>query len=248
MAPALTITDGALPDPLFRRVLAAVRGLGESALRTTYQTTFWFPAGAEPACVVEEAVRELWPCVWAGSAVHQAAEQNGRSPATFTGAAPAGGRGAEWWLSRMRTSNVQVDFHRDRDEKLALRTGRQVHPSRSSVLFLNRCRGGLLAVTEALPNPENESFAPDRLELDLVKPEPNRFVVFDGALTHGVLDAENQVPGRRLRREPALRLAVIINFWAKRPEGTPTFGESRAYPALRKKPRRDRSRVIRAGQ
>ena len=34
--------------------------------------------------------------------------------------------GVEWWLSRMSTHDVRVDFHVDRDEKLALKTGRIV--------------------------------------------------------------------------------------------------------------------------
>ena len=67
---------------------------------------------------------------------------------------------------------------------------------------------------------------------DLVEPRPNRYVWFDGRLTHGVLDAENQLPGRRLPREPRLRLTVAINFWPKRPRGVPRFDERRLYPPL----------------
>jgi hypothetical protein len=194
---------------LFSRLLSAVRGLAESGLRTTYQTTFWFPRGETPSCVVEEAIARVW----------------------LKGAFA----GVEWWLSRMRTSNVQVDFHRDRDEKLALRGGRDVHPARSSVLFLNRCRGGLLAVTREAPNPKNPALAPDVLDFDFAQPAPNRFVWFDGALTHGVLDARNELPGRRLPRENALRLAVIANFWRTRPTNVPLFAESRAYRSLRRR-------------
>lgn len=206
---AVDHVEGALPAALFARLLRAVRGLGESGLRTTYQTTFWLPSSAAPSCVVEEAVAALW--------------------------LPGRYAGAEWWLSRMRTSNVQVDFHRDRDERLALSGGPDVHPARSSVLFLNRCRGGLLAVTAEPPNPKNPAMAPDRLELDFAEPAPNRFVHFDGRLTHGVLDARNQIPGARLPRERSLRLAVIINFWRARPHGVPLFSESRAYRSLRQR-------------
>ena len=49
---------------------------------------------------------------------------------------------------------------------------------------------------------------------------------------HGVLDAENQLPGRRLPRQKALRLAVIVNFWRARPTRLPTFAQSRAYRGL----------------
>jgi hypothetical protein len=47
----------------------------------------------------------------------------------------AGARGVEWWLSRMWTHDVRVDFHRDRDERLALAGGPARHPRLSSVLF-----------------------------------------------------------------------------------------------------------------
>ncbi len=203
---AVTLREGALPPRLFDRLTRAIRRLGEQRLRRTYQTTFWYGFDAAPSNLVEEAIAAL---------PH-----------------PKGVAGAEWWLSRMRTSNVQVDFHRDRDERLALKTGRQVHPLRSSVLFLNHCRGGLLAVTREAPNPDNPAFAPDVLALDLIAPVPNRYVWFDGALTHGVLDAENQLPGRRLPREKRLRLTIAINFWRRRPTEVPRFSERRIYRSL----------------
>lgn len=199
--------DEALGPALFRRLRRAVVGLGEQRLKDTYQTTFWFDFAAAPSNVVEQAIAAL-PF---------------RAP---------GATGAEWWLSRMRTSNVQVDFHRDRDERLARAGGPRRHPLVSSVLFLNRCRGGLLAVTREPPNPRNPALAPDRLDFDLVEPVPNRFVWFDGRLTHGVLDAENQIPGRRLPREPKLRLTIAINHWRARPTGVPRFSERRIYQSL----------------
>lgn len=205
--PRVELLDRALPPRLFDRLLRAVRLLGEQRLRHTYQTTFWFGFDQHATNVVEEAILAL--------------------------PRPRGVAGAEWWLSRMRTSNVQVDFHRDRDERLALRTGRQVHPRVSSVLFLNRCRGGLLAVTAEPPNPDNAAMAPDVLGLDLIEPRPNRFVRFDGRLTHGVLDAQNQLPGRRLPREPKLRLTIAINFWSRRPTEVPRFSERRLYASLK---------------
>jgi hypothetical protein len=201
--------DPALEPSLFAKLLRGVRSVGSERLRTTYQTTFWFDFG-EPRCWPEEVALRLRSCLPAGKKVV----------------------GVEWWLSRMRTTDVRVDFHQDRDERLALRTGKLVHPRWSSVLFLNRCQGGLLALTDAKPNPENPSDAPDRLDFDLVAPAPNRFVVFDGRLTHGVLDAKNQIPERRLPGRPPLRLTAIFNWWHRRPEETPTWSEAGVYRAL----------------
>jgi hypothetical protein len=132
----------------------------------------------------------------------------------------------------MRTSNVQVDFHRDRDEALALRTGRVVHPTYSSVLFLNRCQGGLLAVTPRLPCEANPACAPQKLDFQLIRPHPNRYALFSGRLTHGVLDARNEIPLRRLPREPDLRLAVAINYWIRPPTEVPSFQARRLYRPL----------------
>jgi hypothetical protein len=132
----------------------------------------------------------------------------------------------------MRTSNVQVDFHRDRDNARFAKEGREVNPLLSSVLYLNRCVGGLLAVTTEPPNPRNPALAPTKHDFDFVEPLPNRFVHFPSRLTHGVLDSKNAIPGARRRREPSLRLSIAINWWATRPLDVPTFAEAGWYRSL----------------
>jgi hypothetical protein len=208
------VLDDALPDPLFARLLRAIQQVGAENITRTYQTTFWFPLRERASAVVEEVALALAP----------------RLPR----AVRARVRGVEWWLSRTWTGDVQVDFHRDHDIRRARRGGGEVHPRLSSVLFLNRVRGGLLAVTEEPPDPRRPSCAPERLDrMDLVRPEPNRFAWFGGALTHGVLDDRNQVPQGKARRRGELRLAVILNWWPSRPWGVPRFSERRLYRALR---------------
>jgi hypothetical protein len=132
----------------------------------------------------------------------------------------------------MWTHDVRVDFHRDRDERLALSGGPERHPRSSSVLFLNAVRGGALAVTAQPPEPRNPAQVPLPLEADLVGPRPNRLAMFDGRLTHGVLDAGNGVPIARLRRRGQLRLTLVMNGWARRPHGVPAFEEAGRYRAL----------------
>ncbi len=210
MEPLIELKDGALPEALFRRLARRVGALGTERLRSTYQTTFWYDF-SEPTNVVEEAIQTLRASVVGRRRI----------------------AGVEWWLSRMRTTDVRVDFHRDRDEKLALRTGRLVHPRLSSVLFLNRVRGGALAVTREPPDPENPSLAPRRLDsLTLVAPRPNRFVLFDGMLTHGVLDANNQIPEGRLAGSSRQRRTIALNWWGARPTDVPTWAETGLYRAL----------------
>jgi hypothetical protein len=204
------LTEAAVPAPLFRRLLRRVGALGTERLRQTYQTTFWYDFGP-PTNVVEDVILALRPGI-------------------------AGRRriaGVEWWLSRMDPTDVRVDFHQDRDEKLALRTGQLVHPRISSVLFLNRVRGGALVVTREKPDPENPSLAPSRLDTaDLVAPRPNRLVVFDGTLTHGVLDAENRIPDGRLPGRARQRRTLVMNWWGHRPTEIPAWAQTRLYRAL----------------
>jgi len=210
--PLVRVVEGALPASLFARLARAVRALGSENLRNTYQTTFWFPLdGTPPTALPEAAVLALRPALPLRRVV-----------------------GVEWWLSRMRPSDVQVDFHRDRDEALVRRTGEERHPAMGSVLFLNRCRGGLLAVTEQPANDANPACAPDDLStLDLVRPRPNRLALFPGDATHGVLDANGDVPRGRLPTPAPLRLALVMNWWDRRPAEVPAFAARRRYAALR---------------
>jgi hypothetical protein len=209
MLPRVKLYERALSPALFARLRRGVGRLGTERLAQTYQTTFWFDFQA-PSSWAEVAILQLRRWMPATRGIH----------------------GAEWWLSRMHATDVQVDFHRDRDERLALSGGREVHPTWSSVLFLNRVRGGALAVTAEAPCDDRPARAPERLDLDLVAPRANRFAVFDGALTHGVLDANNQIPTRRLRGPARLRLALIVNWWARRPTDVPRFREVEVYAAL----------------
>jgi hypothetical protein len=211
-APRVALVDDALPARRFRSLARALSRVGRERLRESYQTTFWFGFEQPPSNLVEDAVLELREHV--PSALRRQVI------------------GVEWWLSRMRTSNVKVDFHRDRDNAHFARTGREVRPKLSSVFYVNRCRGGLLAVTAEPPNPTNPALAPDRHDFDLVAPVPNRYAFFDARLTHGVLDARNQLPGQRLPTEPDWRVAIAINYWHRRPEAVPCFADSKHYRVL----------------
>ncbi len=214
--PLVTLVDGALPEALFARLLRAVKRVGEERLNAGYQTTFWFDFDEAPSSVVEEAALAL--------RAHVPARVRARAA------------GVEWWLSRQRTSNVKVDFHRDRDNARFDRTGAERHPLLGSVLYLNRCRGGLLAVTREPPDEHNPARAPARHDFDFVTPAPNRYAFFAGGLTHGVLDARNRLPGGRLPRERALRLAIAVNYWPRCPEAVPRFAASPHFRRLSSRP------------
>jgi hypothetical protein len=204
------VHDAALPPELFRRLRRAVVALGTSGLARTYRRSFWYELDAAPRAVTEEAALAI-------------ADRLPRR---------AGVRGVEWWLSRMRTTDVQVDFHRDRDDRLAEAGGPEISPTWSTVLFLNRCRGGLLAVTAQDPDDDRPARAPLPLDADLVRPWPGRLVVFRGNLTHGVLDARNRIPTGPLPWRAPLRLALVANYWRSRPTGVPPFDIRGIYRGL----------------
>ena len=216
-APYVTLVKPALPAAEFERLRRHIVKLGAERRRESYQTTFWFDLASEPSNVVERAVLTLIPRV---------------SPARRARVI-----GVEWWLSRMRTSNVKVDFHVDRDNALFDDTGRTVRPVTSSLLYVTSSVGGLLAVTTKKPDIRRPACAPDTDDFDLVEPRPNRFVFFDAKLTHGVLDARNELPLRRLPTQRAWRIAIAINLWHRRPRRVPTFGESVHYRGLAEGPR-----------
>jgi hypothetical protein len=204
--------DNALPKARFRSLRRAVEALSHERLRSTYQTAFWWKVTTPPSNQVERAAQLI--------AQHLTSSQRRRIV------------GCEWWLSRMRTSNVKVDFHVDHDIRLAEVTGKIRHPLVSSVLYLNRCRGGLLAVTDQRACADNPAQAPEIHDFDFVEPAPNRLALFDGRLTHGVLDSENEIPGKRRPRQHSLRLAVAMNFWTRVPVEAVAFDRTAHYRSL----------------
>ena len=216
-APRVIIVEPALPTAQFERLRRRIATLGSERRRESYQTTFWFDLASPASNVVEHAVLALVPLV--------------------SSARRARVIGVEWWLSRMRTSNVKVDFHVDRDNALFDDTGRTVRPVTSSLLYVTSSVGGLLAVTTKKPDPRRPACAPDTDDFDLIEPRPNRFVFFDATLTHGVLDARNELPLRRLPTQRAWRIAIAINLWHRWPRRVPSFAESIHYRGLADGPR-----------
>lgn len=210
MNPLVTRHDDALPSPLFHDVLQAMERIGAKA---DYWRTFWFPLSAEPHNVIEQIARTL----------------HGRIPERERII------GVEWWLGRMNTCDVPLDFHHDRDLTLFEETGRIAHPKWSSVLYLNEVKGGSLVVTDQrlLRRGEELRLSPAEAgSSDVVRPAANRFVVFPGNLFHGVLDVNDAVPSGKRAGKAEWRLSVVINWWTHKPRGVQRWSASDAYPEL----------------
>lgn len=209
--PLVVVADDAAPEALFRRALAGVRAVGEDA---TYWKTFWFPLDAPATCLPEALALAL----------------RGRVPDRERLV------GVEWWLGRMRTTDVPLDFHHDRDLALFEHSGRVSHPLWSSVFFLNAVRGGSLFVTDQRLVRRGEEYRlvpPEATRFATARPGPNRFVRFPGKYLHGVLDARDQVPHGRLPGTPARpRLSIVLNWWTRRPRGVVRWQAALGYPEL----------------
>ncbi len=131
--------------------------------------------------------------------------------------------GMEWWIGRAHTNRLPIEFHFDQDVK---GRGRR-HPLLSSVFFFNSVRGGHLAVTDATPG------SGEATRLETVKPRRNRYAAFPGNLLHGVLDARGHTPDRPLPGPPGrMRVTLVVNYWAARPTGVPSWAESGVYRRL----------------
>src|SRR5437762_4343849 len=89
----INLFEDALPGALFRRLGRALRAVGTERIEDmgSYDTTFWFPFGAKPANVVEEAVTHLCTLIQPG-------------PECI---------GMEWWLGRLERGQ-SLPFHTDR--------------------------------------------------------------------------------------------------------------------------------------
>src|SRR6266850_3773725 len=111
----IVLHSDALPAPLFRRLVRAVREVGTERLKESYKTNFWFAMDARPSNIVEEVIARLTRLVQPGPRC----------------------AGAEWWLGRLAYGK-SLSMHFDRDLTLEKRTGRVVHPLWASILYLNR--------------------------------------------------------------------------------------------------------------
>ncbi len=199
----INLYEDALPQPLFERLTRVVQAVGADRMEGmgTYNTTFWFPRGANPTNIVEECVSKLCTLVRPG-------------PKCI---------GMEWWLGRLKYGE-SLPFHTDRDRSLQKQTGQIVHPLWSSILYLNWFPPSPTIVYDQVLGPDGKSWVPPKPEfgvtLDAI---PNHYATFRGDLRHGVLANETtqKTMGRSedgdTQKSPELRLTLLVNYWERRP-------------------------------
>ncbi|KAJ3413729.1 hypothetical protein HDV05_007632 [Chytridiales sp. JEL 0842] len=110
---------------------------------------------------------------------------------------------AEWWVhSRLHPYGHQLHFDSDDEGKSRTPTNHPRHPLLGSILFLEADIGGPTLITNQRLNDPLASHG------WLVYPEPNRYVVFEGGVLHGV------IPGRGVAPDPTKRrLTLMVAYW-----------------------------------
>src|SRR6266850_6422386 len=217
----INLFKDALPNQLFRRLARAVQAVGTERMENmgSYNTTFWFPIGAEPTNIVEQCVGKLYALVTPG-------------PKCI---------GMEWWLGRLKFGEA-LPFHTDRDRSLRHETGEILHPMWSSILYLNRFPSSPTVVLDQVLSPDGKSWVPPKVDsgvsLDAI---PNHYVVFRGDLRHGVVanSSTQEVASQTVKtdRPPDLRLTLLVNYWDRRP-APPNCRDydGTIYPSIRHEP------------
>jgi len=190
----------ALPAPLFRRLVRAIKKIGTERLEDSYTTNFWFPLDARPPNnIVEEIILRLSRLVRPGPRC----------------------KGAEWWLGRLPYGK-SLSMHFDRDLTLEKRTGQVVHPLWASILYLNRFHSSPTVILDQVLSRDQQSLVPPKAKFGkTIYPVPNHYVVYPGNLYHGVVtDQATLKPNgvsRNGKHSPNLRLTLLINYWDRRP-------------------------------
>jgi hypothetical protein len=196
----INLFTDALPAPLFRRLVRAVRKVGTERLAESYQTNFWFASGTEPKNIVEEVITRLFPLVRPG-------------PKCL---------GVEWWLGRLPYGK-SLGMHFDRDLALERKTGEVAFPLWASILYLNHFPSSPTVVLDQVLDDDKKSLVPPKAKYGRsLEPVPNHYVVYRGNLYHGVVANGNgkQVPPSRstkTKKPPEMRLTLLINYWERRP-------------------------------
>jgi len=195
----IVLYSNALPVPLFRRLVRAVREIGTERLEESYKTNFWFPLNGEPNHIVEEVVARLSHLARPG-------------PRCI---------GVEWWLGRLPYGKP-LSMHFDRDLTLEKRTGRVAHPVWGSILYLNRFPSSPTVILDQVLSRDQKSMVPPEAKFSrTIYPVPNQYVVYRGNLYHGVAanGASRKPSGssKKAKNPPELRLTLLINYWDRRP-------------------------------
>jgi len=159
----------------------------QPSLPDNKRITRWFPLGAEPRTALEAAILHLAQLAKTGPRL----------------------AGFEYWVQTIGSS-APLGFHVDKDEAVASLERYLLHPLWSSVFYVTRTGGGTLVTNQLSPN--GNGYEPvQAAEAVWSFPEPNKFLLFNGTLLHGVVPSSGSSGSQQ-------RITFLVNFWHVRPK------------------------------
>lgn len=184
--------------------------------------TYWLPAGASPACALEQIVQEILE--W-----HQ--DRLGIDDAS----------GAEWWTLWMDGEEDDVGWHWDADYEARDR-GEVKHPFLGTVTYLEA--GGSIAPTAVIEACREHSIMAGEGAMihsaHLSLPVPGKHICFDGTLLHGApvelraLFGDRPAQCGRKKSTKSARSTLLVNIWRghrpKDPQRLPAETATRLAP------------------
>ena len=204
---------------------AAPRLLHESLDGGTYlfgkKNTWWVPlfdssgARVPPRSELEAAIHVLYELDFGGARVCGSGGVSSRS-----GCTPI--VGAEWWFQEQDPVTGSVGFHYDKDEAYASEHMTMRFPEVSTVTYLSAIGAPTIIFNQTTPDGNVEIPELPRLGF-LVRPRPNKHLVFRGNLQHGV-SADLAAPSSLTETDGAAplgakRWTLLVNFWRTKPMG-----------------------------
>jgi len=204
---------------------AAPRLLHESLDGGTYlfgkKNTWWVPlfdssgARVPPQSELEAAIHQLYELDFGGARVCGSGGGSSRS-----GCTPI--VGAEWWFQEQDPVAGSVGFHYDKDEAYASEHMTMRFPEVSTVTYLSAVGAPTIIFNQTTPDGNVEIPELPRLGF-LVRPRPNKHLVFRGNLQHGV-SADLAAPSSLAETDGAAplgakRWTLLVNFWRTKPMG-----------------------------
>lgn len=195
----IRVFETALSSALFGRIVSAVRDIGDENLKDGYSTSFWFPKDAKPANIVEETITALIKLA----------------------VPPAAHTGTEWWLGRLRYGKP-LNFHFDQDLTRSRKFGKHEYPLYGSILYLNSFPSSPTVILGHIPGSNPDLVVPEKSAYRVsVAPVANRYAVFRGNLSHGVVPNADSVDGGggggKEHQPEEFRLTLLVNYWHVRP-------------------------------
>ncbi len=165
----------------------------QPSLPDNKRTTRWFPVGATPRTALEEAILHLATLAKAGPNLV----------------------GYEWWVQTIGGA-APLGFHVDKDEAVASLERYLLHPLWSSVFYVTQAGGGTLITNQF--SPRGNGYEPSKAtEAAWSFPEPNKYLVFNGTLLHGVVPGSAS-PTAGSTPSTHRRITFLVNFWHVRPK------------------------------